>query len=389
MAYTVETSDSAYTGTTASSTINLKNEARRIALGLPKSTPASAYANKPLTDRQYDLYITEYTKLLEQAKKDINTASGSTTKNIGVSQPTSNYKWNLPPHKWSLPLRPTTMDPEFVGSNEYNSFHGLRRGRLWFWAGVRDSAELTAQGVGLISGTNSSASSTSSSSSTPAVPEDNDYGFQFLWNPTTISTSVVRNMEITPNVSDTLKVVAGAFPGQETVSLNIMLDRVNDFACIKAHGTTGASVGTLNTDPANPSSFTYVQGFNYNNDYSSFASYYTGNGYPVQANTPTISEKIEALMKQGTMADLEYLFKAINGGYAWKNLLGKQTANIGFLMPTLMGIQLGPTLDSLNYVGWVTNIGINHTDFTENMVPIRTTVSLSIDCFSGTGTAAN
>jgi len=372
--------ESPYTGTTASAAVNvtLQNEARRIALGLPKG----ALIDTPLNDRQYDAYVETYAKLLEATSKEVNTASGPVTKNVGVSQPTANYKWNLPPHKWSLPVRPTTMDPEFVGSNEYDSFHGLRRGRIWFWAGVRDTAELTAEGLRKLAG----GTAVEGSSDTPNTQVDNDYAFQFLWNPTTISTSVVRNMEITPNQADTLKVVAGAFPGQETVSLNIMLDRVNDFACIKASGQLlGLNYGVKNPD--DPNLFTSIQGDRIN-DYTAFSSYYTGNGYPVQSANPTIAEKIQNLMDQGTMADLEYLFKAINGGYPWKNLLGKKTANIGFLMPTLMGIQLGPTLDSLNYVGWVTNIGINHTDFTENMIPIRTTVSLNIECFSGSGNEA-
>ena len=377
--------ESPYVGTTASAAINvtLQNEARRIALGLPKG----ALIDVPLNDRQKDTFVETYKKLLEAEganAKEINTSSGPVTKNVGVSQPTANYKWNLPPHKWSLPVRPTTMDPEFVGANNYDSFHGLRRGRIWFWAGVRDTAELTAEGLRKLNG----GTAAEGSSDTPNTQVDNDYAFQFLWNPTTINTSVVRNMEITPNQADTLKVVAGAFPGQETVSLNIMLDRVNDFACIKASGNSGVNSVVKNIDPDNPASFTTVQGYNFTNDYTAFSSYYTGNGYPVQAPTPTIAEKIQNLMDQGTMADLEYLFKAINGGYPWKNLLGKKTANIGFLMPTLMGIQLGPTLDSLNYVGWVTNIGINHTDFTENMIPIRTTVSLSIECFSGSGNEA-
>lgn len=372
--------ESPYVGTTASAAINvtLQNEARRIALGLPKG----ALIDTPLNDRQYDAYVETYAKLLEATSKEVNTSSGPVTKNVGVSQPTANYKWNLPPHKWSLPVRPTTMDPEFVGANNYDSFHGLRRGRIWFWAGVRDTAELTAEGLRKLNGETAA----EGSSDTPNTQVDNDYAFQFLWNPTTISTSVVRNMEITPNQADTLKVVAGAFPGQETVSLNIMLDRVNDFACIKASGQLlGLNYGVKNPD--DPNLFTSIQGDRIN-DYTAFSSYYTGNGYPVQSANPTIAEKIQNLMDQGTMADLEYLFKAINGGYPWKNLLGKKTANIGFLMPTLMGIQLGPTLDSLNYVGWVTNIGINHTDFTENMIPIRTTVSLSIECFSGSGNEA-
>jgi len=93
------------------------------------------------------------------------------------------------------------------------------------------------------------------------------------------------------------------------------------------------------------------------------------------------------------MADLEYLFRAINGGGSgdkqWTTLLGKKTANVGYLQPTLLGIALGPnTHNNLSYVGWVSNISINHTAFTERMIPIRTQVSLSIECFSGSGISA-
>jgi hypothetical protein len=292
----------------------------------------------------------------------------------GTSQPMG-YQFNLPPHDWSLPVRPGTVDPDLVGQTNDDSFHGLRRGRLWFWAGVSDVTKTTSSSTG------SSTSSGSGQNNFLGAPIDNAYGFQFLWNPTSISTSVSRNMDITPSSADTLRVVAGVFPGQETVSLNIMLDRTNDFACIKAASNqlklyppvNGASTSP-NLDP------TLI-------DLSTFAGYYNAI-YPGAA-TSDMTTQINKLMAQGTMADLEYLFMAINGSgngsLQWTNLLGKKTANIGYLAPTLLGVQLGPTLDNLSYVGWVTNLGINHTSFTEDMIPIRTQVSISIECFSGSG----
>jgi hypothetical protein len=87
------------------------------------------------------------------------------------------------------------------------------------------------------------------------------------------------------------------------------------------------------------------------------------------------------------MADLEYLFKAINGdSTAWASLLGKKTANIGFLMPTLLGLVLGPDVtESLSYVGWLTGITMQHEVFTQDMIPLRTTVSINMECFAGSG----
>ena len=261
---------------------------------------------------------------------------------VGITQPIG-YKFNLPPHDWSLPLRPATVDPDLVGKTLDSSFHGLRRGRMWYWAGVNNL--------------NNAAEGTAAATSTV----DTSWGFQFLWNPTTISTNVSRNMDITPSNADALRVVAGVFPGQETVNLSLVIDRTNDFACIRA-----AAAG----------------------DYANFIKYYNSL-YPGASTAQDMGSQIINLMGQGTMADLEYLFKAINGSgngtLQWSNLLGKQTANVGYLAPTLLGIQLGPTLNNLSYVGWVSNVSINHTAFTENMIPIRTEVGISIQCFAGSG----
>jgi hypothetical protein len=90
------------------------------------------------------------------------------------------------------------------------------------------------------------------------------------------------------------------------------------------------------------------------------------------------------------MADLEYLFKGINGSGLgdgeWASLLGKKTANLGYLQPTLMGVTLGPDrTTSLSYVGWITSISMSHSSFTEEMIPLRTTVSFTVECFAGSG----
>ena len=285
----------------------------------------------------------------------VSSTSASPTPKIGTTQPIG-YKFNLPPHDWSLPLRPVTVDSLITGSKSDQSFHGLRRGRLWYWVGANN----------VTTSSTTSSTTTNVAGSQPPPPLnliDTSWGFQFLWNPTTVSTNVSRNMDITPSSADTLRVVAGVFPGQESISLNLVLDRTNDFACIKAESSKGALL-------------------------SSFTKYYNAL-YPGASTTQDVSGQIDKLMSQGTMADLEYLFKAINGSgngnLEWTTLLGKKTANVGYLAPTLLGIQLGPTIDSLSYVGWASNIGINHTAFTEDMIPIRTEVSIAIQCFAGSG----
>jgi hypothetical protein len=261
------------------------------------------------------------------------------------------YEFNLPPHSWSLPTRPGTIEPKIVGKTFLTNFHGLRRGRIWYFAGAGEVSTVDDK-----SGDAKRSGGTGDSTAAKRVQINHNYGFQFLWNPESITTNVQRNMDITPSNADTLRVVSGVFPGQESVSLNIMLDRTNDFAYAKASGYANAS-------------------------------YYTS-GYPgAKYNIP---EQVQMLLKQGTMADLEYLFKAINGSGtatgSWTTLLKKETSNVGYLSPTLLAFSLGPDAqNNLSYVGWISNISINHTAFTETMIPLRTTVSFSIECFSGSG----
>ena len=332
-------SSSASMDTTSSSA----SAATRLA-SLPTTNIAELNAAPAIVgDLNTQTIVTNYNNL-NGVTTTVSSTSSSPAIKVGTTQPIG-YKFNLPPHNWSLPIRPITMDSLTVGSTTDQAFHGLRRGRLWYWVGANDvdsSGTNTSAGLNLV---------------------DTSWGFQFLWNPTTISTSVARNMDITPSSADTLRVVAGVFPGQETVSLSVVIDRTNDFACIKADN----SKGTSSTE---------------------FTKYYSSL-YPGASPLQSMPDQINKLMAQGTMADLEYLFKAINGSgngtLEWTNLLGKKTANVGYLAPTLLGIQLGPTLDNLSYVGWASNIGINHTAFTEDMIPIRTEVSISIQCFAGSG----
>ena len=358
------------------------------------------------TSGAYSLWSYFDTKISAAQKQltDYNTSRANAASGIhlGGSPSPDGYRFNLPPHKWSLPVRPGTDEP-FVGTNQYDSFHGLRRGRIWFWQGADQISTFDANGNVTTTGAQASAAAAAQGKTVQQNTDpasllkklDNRWAFQFLWNPSSFTTSVSRNGDVTPSSADVMKVSTGAFPGQEQISINLMIDRVNDFACIKAYqsdsakstANSGSSINFTNraVGPTN-----YISDPN-SIDYSSFVSYYTNNGYPGAAgaaDSGTVATKVQKLMAQGTMADIEYLYKAINGGAdtgGWYNLLGKETADIGFLLPNLLAVQLGPTIDSLSYVGWVTSLSVTHTDFTENMIPIRSQVTINMDCFSGQG----
>lgn len=291
------------------------------------------------------------------------------------------YSFNLPPHNWSLPTRPQDVIPGDVGGQGY-AYHGNRRGRIWYYDNAaattkvdRKTGEVTITGEERQKETGNKNYKAKGQS---IIGDDSyKYGFQFLWNPESVSVSVNRNMEITPSASDVYTSVSGAFPGQESVSFNITVDRTNDFACLR---NFYHNAGTLN-----------------DGNYINFVEYYTNGGKHPLAKIEDYTLQIKKLAELGTMADLEYLFKAINGdgkfgnqaADGWVNMLGKKTADLGYLQPTLLAFELGgdtnnfSSMNSLSYVGWASSLSINHTSFAENMVPIRTVVSISFDCFAG------
>lgn len=298
-------------------------------------------------------------------------------------RPAAGCSFNLPPHAWSLPVRPVdVIGPEHIYSNAntpLDAVHKYRRGAIWFYdtgAGISvtdDEGNVSTAGANKDAGLTEAQKTAAANKAASSDGESTDfnYGFQFLWNPEQISVAVARNMDVTPSSSDRLRSVSGAFPGQENVQFTIVLDRVNDFAALK--GVAGVKKSEKGAFPSFSEKF--VNQYKY------------GMSDSASLGRIPMNQKLYELSRYGTLADLEYLFKAINGagpGTGWVTLLGKKTADIGFLSPTLLAFRFGPdSQESLSFVGWITNLSINHTMFTEEMVPLRTTVNVSVDCFAG------
>jgi len=275
--------------------------------------------------------------------------------------PASSMKFNLPPHEWSLPIDPSLVNSDL---SKPKTDHGLRRARLWFYG-----SSTTTSGVNLVSSTGGTKPKNVSQTFTTTA-EDNYWGFQFLWNPTTIQTAVSRQANFTPSSTDALAGLQGLFTAMETVQFTIVLDRINDFAWIK----NGGSINSLSQV-----------------DTTTLAGIATASDNPYKAGGQIgvyqdQGQQVIDLLNKGTMADVEYLFRAINGigvgGKAWTNALGRETADIGFLTPNPIALQLGPTGDSLSYVGWIDALAIQHSVFTENMVPLHTEIQVTFNVFS-------
>jgi hypothetical protein len=331
--------------------------------------------------------VTNKTTKKDKTKAEVAT-DGDTTPSPQPEADPSEYKWNLPPHKWSMPLTPTLVNNVSGGYNDFGkpnrSSEAYRRGRLWW----NSSANLDIT-VG-----SSDSSSDAQKIAKQASDNERKYGFQFLWNPESFSTAVQVQMETTPDVKDMFLSLVAAFPATETITFNIVLDRTNDFACANAkferpglntsniYGVPPAQVSQYRPDQSYDNKVT-ERGL-LRNSVREFSEYYSGNT-SFQTSAEQLEDKLLDLFERGTISDVEYLYRAINGpgtgDTVWTNRRGIQTADIGFLMPTLLNIDIGP----LAYKGYVTSLGVQHMRFTPDMIPISTNVSISLNVLATAG----
>jgi len=354
--------------------------------------------------------VTDYVKKIEPiiantkggSPKGLSFISGTTTQTAakpkGPTIPSSDgsqnvlppkypptAEFNLPPHNWSLPLRPKNVE-SLVSSAVPDD--NLRRGRFWHYA---DSQQQLA----------TSASSSVTTQNNPGK-SNQEYGFQFLWNPSDYSTSVTLNPDVTPGSSQYWSTALPVFPSGEVLSVSIVLDRVNDFACFASvandyitssdilSAAAAATQAGLQAVPSNDVVGTAVQ--NYlstliNIDKAALAGLqddFVGRFQQYYANSGTnTNDKIADLMRRGTYADLEYIYKCVNGD-GWVRL-DQTTSDIGFLAMTLVEIEIGP----MRYLGYLNNLNVDHQMFSEMMVPIRTQVDLQFQLMASASVAQN
>lgn len=268
-----------------------------------------------------------------------------------------NVKYNLPPHEWSIPLNQSLLNVNSGTVKETD--HRTRRAIMWChgYTTVGDSSyQWSSDARNPVAGKST-------------APTDTAWGFQFLWNPDTISNTLSRNVNFTPSPADKTAQLFGLFTAMEAVSFKIVIDRVNDFAALKGLAIKGLE-DLRNTNGAA----------------AAIQQYYRYR-YPSVA-VEDLYKQVQDLMLLGTMADIEYIYKMINGsgvGNAeWSNVLGRKTADIGFLAPTVIGVQFGPNKDSLSYVGYIDGLNIVHNIFTEDMIPLHSEITVSFVAYART-----
>lgn len=285
-------------------------------------------------------------------------------------------RFNLPPHRWSLPIDPNQLS----SSTEITSPSAYRLARLWSYAPAVSSSDTTDISTLY---QNPDGTTATGSNKSASVPTDTNWGFQFLWNPTSITTNVNLNQSVTPNPTDAHAGANSLFTATEQISFTIVIDRVNDFACAKGLSSPMYTPGRSNSNGSTPSSWSPSTD---PGSFSKLQTFYTSGYRSISQASDDMSTQISDLLKLGTMADIEYIYRAINGsginGQLWTNALGKKTADIAFLNPSSIAVQFGPSLNNLAYVGYVSGMSITHSVFTQDMLPLHSEISMQFLGFS-------
>lgn len=166
-----------------------------------------------------------------------------------------------------------------------------------------------------------------------------EYGFRFHYNPTEIGfgTTPVDGLDPALLLSGKDKAYPVAAEGA-SVSFNLYLNRIEDMSLLKKTG---------------------------NKQVKSWRSLYAGRELP--------QEDLQGILKRGTGYDLEFLFRTALGR-PWVTQLRGSTADLGVVVGLPMMLSLG---GGMRYTGRLTGLQYTHNAFTQDMVPMFTTVSIT------------
>jgi hypothetical protein len=174
-----------------------------------------------------------------------------------------------------------------------------------------------------------------------ASNDSHNYGFQFMYNPGTVSMDYFTspNIDVTMMTSGTeMFNIAGVATSQGSIGFQIVINRIADMQYFNSNGTL-------------------IRGAEQN-----------------YSKPPSSIQDQKDLYNRGTMYDVEYLLRVLMGTTMSSYLRGTKTADMGWLPAIPVELHLGK---SLRYLGVVNNFKLNHMIFNEKMVPLLTTLDIS------------
>ena len=280
----------------------------------------------------------------------------------GKVNPKGPYQYNPPLLKNALhnPLGPQASSLDNVSINQGNytdarqAWQGVTPGRGTF---QMDKKFVVAQLDGL-------------NRSNSKEVDDQLYGFKFLYNPTSVSMGWGIQGAVNPEYQasgkdEAIPISAGLFSSQ--IQFSIILNRIEDMNYLDKFGFVSQQQAKIGTPPPD------LDPAQRNRIYS--ANYIAASPY---GETLSIEDQ-QGIYNRGTMYDIEYLFKTINGPHAtFKSKLNGTTADRGYMRMSILELHLGA---NMRYRVRISDLGINHTMFNNRMVPILSTVNFTCHRF--------
>lgn len=258
-------------------------------------------------------------KRLLQAVQDTGTTTTTTDVNPAVPDPKNSlFSYNPPNHLWT---RRPSLD-EIIAQKDVN-FNNAQT----VYTALNSTHTLGSifQDTGTAQNLNTKLKS----------GKTQVYGFNFTYNPTSISYTTSANTPIdwTLNSSDPANILGGP----TIVSFDLYLNRIQDLQLLK----TG----------------------------------YQASGYPGKGLTP---EDQQGLSYRGTEYDLEWLYRVVNGSPTKTSLVeyGGVTSDFGYITGTPFWLKLH---SNMKYYGGLAGLSVNHVMFTKDMIPILSVVSLTFN----------
>lgn len=212
------------------------------------------------------------------------------------------------------------------------------------------------------------------------------YGFQFLYNPSTISMHYAGapQVDIGLQTSGLDKVaLIGAGVTSSSVTFQLLLNRMNDMKYIHAlrSSTTTTIPGSTKTttvivDEDTPVTLTTV---------TPAKSVVTPNWkdpqYPYPWQIPsnenagrTMDAELKKIASLGTMYDVEYLLRTLLGYQLKSSMRGVLTSDIGYLGAYPVELHLGK---GMRYLVTIDSFELSHTIFTKDMIPVFSNLSIT------------
>jgi hypothetical protein len=207
------------------------------------------------------------------------------------------------------------------------------------------------------------------------------WGFRFHYNPSTWSQSsaIAQDIDLTTySQTGGNLLLPTAF---STVDLTIYLNRIVELStdvdpadpegvANRAHALAGGDFNLGSGDGVPLASI---------NPVGLDGSYFDWNGSTqlplTSGGYSTVEDKITEVLKKGTLADLEYLYRAVNGDPVDVTHTTGKTADIGMLAMTILDLYLGP---NIRYTVRISSASIQHMMFSNRMIPTFTQVQLSM-----------